>query len=89
MFLYMKLVILASVIVTVGNFHPFYEVINCKNEELELLPSYREWHYYVDPPSGKRSRRGYWCHWLPWLHLDIREALALVAFFDKVVCVLL
>ena len=47
------------------DFHPFCEVIDCDNEELELLPPYREWSHYVDPLLGKRPRRGYQRHWLP------------------------
>ena len=71
------------------SFHPFCEVIDCEDEELELLPSYREWYYYVDPPLGERSRCSDRRHWLSWLHLDIRKALALVACSDEVMCVLL
>ena len=60
------------------SFHPLCEVIDRDDEELELLPSYREWPYYVDPLLGKRPRYGNWHHWLPWLCLDIRKALVLV-----------
>ena len=30
------------------SFHPFHEVIDFDNEELVLLPFYREWSHYVD-----------------------------------------
>ena len=60
------------------NFHLLCEVINCDNEELELLPSYREWSHYVDPPLDERTRCDYRRHWLPLSHLYIREVLALI-----------
>ena len=44
------------------NFHPLSKVIDFVDEEFELLPSYREWSYYVNSPLGERPRHDYWHH---------------------------
>jgi len=47
------------------DFHPLCEVIDCDDEELKLLPSHREWSYYINPLLGERPSCGYQRHWLP------------------------